>query len=357
MTTEEIKLFEVLNNIYDIDMRSMKNAKNRWDNIGKPIDGLGRFEKVFIRIAGIKGTDDFVLSKKAIAVMCSDNGVVDEGVSQSGSEVTAIVAKNIAKGCSSVCLISKASNTEVFPFDVGMKADVDGVTAFKTAYGSGNICREQAMSRTDTVKTILSGINISERFINYDIVGVGEMGIGNTTTSSAVCAVLTDSLPEEITGYGAGLSEDGYIKKISSIKKAIELHRPRKEDVIGVLSKVGGYDIAALTGFIIGCALYRIPVVLDGVITQTAALAAIMMKKEVVNFVIGSHCGREPACVILEKMLPIEPVINADMALGEGTGAALFMSLIECVSEVYETNLTFKDINVEKYENFRRGQA
>lgn len=357
MTIEETILLEVLNKIDNIDKKALKTAKFRWDNIGKPIDGLGKFEKIFIRIAGIKGSADFTLRKKAIAVMCSDNGVVDEGVSQSGSEVTAIVARNIAKGMSSVCLLSKASNTEVFPFDVGMKIDVEGVTAFKTVCGSGNICKEEAMSRNDAVKTILNGIRIAREFTNYDIVGVGEMGIGNTTTSSAVCAVLTDSDPEDVTGYGAGLSADGYIKKVTAVKRAIEFHRPDKRDVIGVLSKIGGYDIAALAGFIIGCALNKIPVVLDGVITQTAALAAVLMKKEIGNYIFASHCGREPACEILQKQLSLEPVINADMALGEGTGAALFMSLIDCVSEVYETNVTFDDIRVEKYENFQRGQV
>lgn len=357
MTIEEIILIEVLNKINDIDDNAIKAAKQRWDNIGKPIDGLGRFEKIFIQIAGIKGNVDFTLRKKAIAVMCSDNGVVDEGVSQSGSEVTSIVACNIERGLSSVCLLSRASNTEVFAFDVGMKNTVKGVTAFKTAAGSGNICKEEAMSRLDAVKTVLNGIRIAEDFTNYDIVGVGEMGIGNTTTSSAVCAVLTDSLPEDVTGYGAGLSDDGYIKKVSAIKKAIEFHKPDKKDVIQVLSKVGGYDIAALTGFIIGCALNKIPVVLDGVITQTAALAAVLMKKEIGNYIFASHCGREPACKILGKHLSLEPIINADMALGEGTGAALFMSLIDCVSDVYETNLTFDDISVDKYENFERGQV
>ncbi|MEA4972818.1 MAG: nicotinate-nucleotide--dimethylbenzimidazole phosphoribosyltransferase [Candidatus Metalachnospira sp.] len=357
MMVEETKLFEVLNKIKNIDIAAMDNAKIRWDNIGKPIDGLGRFEKIFIKIAGIKSTADFTLRKKAIAVMCSDNGVVDEGVSQSGSGVTAIVAGNIAKGRSSVCLLSKSSNTEVFPFDVGMKIDVEGVTILKTACGSGNICKEEAMSRNDTVKTILNGIRIAEKFSDYDIVGIGEMGIGNTTTSSAVCAVLTGLSPEEVTGYGAGLSDDGYIKKLSAIKRAIEFHKPNTNDVIEVLSKVGGYDIAALTGFIIGCAFNRIPVVLDGVITQTSALAAVLLKKEIGCYIFASHCGREPACKMLAEQLSLEAVINADMALGEGTGAALFMSLIDCVSVMYETNVTFNDIKVEKYEHFRRGQV
>lgn len=357
MTDKESKLLEFINKIEPLDTKAMKDAKERWDNIGKPIDGMGKFEKIFIRIAGIKKNADFNLGKKAIAVMCSDNGVVEEGVSQSGSEVTAIVAGNISIGKSSVYLLSRASDTKVFPFDVGMKTDVRGVPAFKTAYGSGNICKEEAISRNNTVQTIMNGIMIAEKFIGYDIVGIGEMGIGNTTTSSAICAVLTDMPPEDVTGYGAGLSDNGYIIKISAIKKAIELHKPDKKDVIGVLSKVGGYDITALTGFIIGCAYYRIPVVLDGVITQTAALSALLIKKEIKDYIFASHCGREPACNMLLKKLGLEPVINADMALGEGTGAALFMSLMDCVSVLYESNLTFDDICVEKYEDFRRGQG
>lgn len=356
MTGEELRFLRWIDKIEPLDANAMKAAKERWNNIGKPIDGMGIFEKIFIRIAGIKKSAEFKLNKKAVAVMCSDNGVVEEGVSQSGSEVTAIVAENILMGKSSVCLLSKVSGTEVFPFDVGMKTDAEGVPALKTAYGSRNMCKEEAMSRSDTVRTILNGMSIAESFVGYDIVGIGEMGIGNTTTSSAVCAVLADALPEDVTGYGAGLSDNGYRIKVSAVKKAIELHQPDKKDVIGVLSKVGGYDIAALTGFIIGCAYYRIPVVLDGVITQTAALAAVLLKKETKDFVFASHCGREPACHMLLKKLELEPVINADMALGEGTGAVLFMSLMDCVSVMYESNLTFDDICVEKYEDFRKGQ-
>ncbi len=350
----EDQLLKTAKEIQAVSLAAEKRAKNKWDNIGKPIDGLGLFEDMFIRIAGIKDDENFSLKNKYIAVMCSDNGVVAEGVSQTDSSVTAIVARNMAKGTSSVCLMSRCSGTKVIPYDVGMLKDVNGVEKHKAVYGTGNICAENAMSRSDAVKTIAEGIKIADRLYRNgcDIAGIGEMGIGNTTTSAAVCAVLADCNAETATGHGAGISDEGYLRKIDAVKRAVEFHKPDKNDVIGVLSSVGGSDIAALTGFIIGCAKNKIPVVLDGVITLVAALAAVGLNPNIKDYVIASHKGKEPACGLLLDKLGLKPVIYADMALGEGTGAAMLMSLINNADAVYSNNITFENINVGKYTDY-----
>lgn len=346
---------EAIRNVKAADEEAGKQAMRRWDLVAKPLNSLGILEEDIVRIARASGSPKICIDKKAIVVMCGDNGIVEEGVTQTGREVTAIVAGNMAKGCSCVCLMAERAGADVIPIDVGMacKEDIPGVLPEKTAFGTRNFLKGPAMSRDQAKRAMETGIEAAYRLKDrgYGLVGSGEMGIGNTTTSSAVLSVLLGRKPETVTGRGAGLATDGYKRKIQVIEKGIALHRPDPKDPVDVLSKVGGFDLAALAGFYIGCALVRLPVVLDGLITSAAALAAVGICPEVKGFLLASHVSAEPAGALALSALGLKPVIQAGMCLGEGTGAAALFPLLDMAAAVYSRMGSFEDIQVRQYEH------
>ena len=247
-------LEETLAQIKPLDKTAMEMAAKRWDSIAKPLHSLGKMEKLVIQIAGITGSADVSVKKRALVPMCADNGVVEEGVTQTGQEVTAIVAENFLSGATSACVMSHQCGTDVIPVDIGMVVDTKVPTDLKIACGTANMTKEPAMSREQAVQALEAGIEMVRRLKEegYELLATGEMGIGNTTTSSAVAAVLLDRPAEEMTGRGAGLSGDGLTRKINAIKKAIEVNAPNPEDAIDVLAKVGGFDIAGMAGMFLG---------------------------------------------------------------------------------------------------------
>lgn len=336
------------------DADAARAAKERWDQIAKPLHSLGLLEDAIIRIAGIQGTNQVQTKKKALAVFCADNGVVAENVTQTGQEITAVVAGNFLQGKTCTSVFCKDTGTDLYPIDIGMSQDVSGVYNCKTAYGTRNIAEEPAMSRKQALEAIEAGIRIAKEFKKkgYDIAAAGEMGIGNTTTSSAVSAVLLDRRAEETTGFGAGLSTEGLQHKIQVIKKAIRLHQPDASDPIDVLSKVGGFDLAGMAGFYLGAASCRIPVVLDGVISLTAALVAVRLCPSVREYLIASHGTHEPAGRQLLKELQLQPTLDCGLCLGEGSGAVLMFQLLDSAVHVYEQMSSFADIKVEAYVPF-----
>ena len=245
-----MKLEEILKKIRPADRKSMEEARARWRTVGKPLFSLGRLEDAVIRMAGIKGTSSYTLEKKALVILCADNGVVEEGVTQTGQEVTAIVTENFTKKAASVCFMSEVAGVDLFPVDIGVARDVDHVTRpeYKVAYGTKNMAREPAMTREEAERAILTGIRLVQELSEkgYDIIATGEMGIGNTTTSSAVVSVLLGRDPEEVTGRGAGLTTEGLRRKVDAIRRAVRLNAPDPADAVDVLAKVGGLDIAGL---------------------------------------------------------------------------------------------------------------
>ena len=269
-------LEETLQKIHPLDEKAMEISRKRWDSIAKPLHSLGKMEDLVVQIAGITGSPDMNLKKRALVAMCADNGVVEEGVTQTGQEVTAIVAENFLTGDTSACTMCRQCGTDVYPVDVGMAVDTKVPTDLKVAMGTRNMVKEPAMTREETVKGIEAGIEMVSRLKakGYGLLATGEMGIGNTTTSSAVASVLLDRPVEEMTGRGAGLSSDGLNRKITAIKKAIDKHQPDPKDAIDVLAKVGGLDIAGMAGVFIGGAAFGVPVVIDGFISCVAALIA-----------------------------------------------------------------------------------
>ncbi|MFT3982434.1 MAG: nicotinate-nucleotide--dimethylbenzimidazole phosphoribosyltransferase [Lachnospiraceae bacterium] len=327
--------------------------KDRWDNLAKPLDGLGQFESMIGRLGAITGMQEVNLTKKLVLIFCADNGIVEEGVSQTGQEVTAIVAENMAKGQSSVCKMAACIGADTAVIDIGVSRELtsDGIVHKKIAYGTNNFSKEPAMSEAQALQAIEIGIELVKEYkeAGYAILALGEMGIGNTTTGSAVAAALLGCPADVAVGKGAGLSEAGLLKKRKVVGAALQKYRLSNADALTVLTHVGGLDIAALAGVCIGGALYRIPVVLDGAISASAALLAERLLPGVKDFLIPSHMSREPVAKLLLQELKLHPVIDADMALGEGTGAVLLLSLLETVLSVYRQQASFQDAAIEKY--------
>lgn len=350
-----MKLMEAVGKVRPADEAVRREALKRWDRVAKPLNSLGVLEEDIVRIAAASGRTSVSLGRKAIVVMCGDNGVVKEGVTQTGQEVTAIVAENMARGNSCVCLMAAQAGADVIPVDVGMvrEEEIPGVLNRKVALGTRDFLEEPAMTREEAVKAMEAGIGMAVRLKaeGYDLAGSGEMGIGNTTTSSAVLSVLLKAEPELVTGRGAGLSSEGLSRKVEVIREGIRIHAPRREDPVDVLAKVGGFDLAALAGFYIGCAACRLPVALDGLITGAAALAAVGICPAAGDYLLASHISAEPAGAMVLKALGLRPTIDAGMCLGEGTGAAALFPLLDMAAAVYTQMSSFDDIHVEQYEH------
>ncbi len=348
-TLEKISIDAPDKNVYQ------KVLKN-WDGIAKPLDGMGKFETITAQIGAILRTDDIDISKKAVLIMCADNGIVEEGISQSGQEVTLAVAKEMSICVSSVGKMAAAIGADTFPVDIGINCQeqIDGVLDKKVCPGTRNFCKEPAMTEEEAIKAIFTGISLVAdcKEKGYQILATGEMGIGNTTTSSAVAAALLKCEAEEVTGRGAGLCDEKLQRKKKVIAKAIERYKLYEAAPLTVLQTVGGLDIAGLCGVCIGGAIFHIPVVLDGVISMVAALLAENLVPGTMEYLIPSHKGKEPAVEKMVKELNIDPVIHGNMALGEGTGAVMMMSLLDMALYVYSEKTSFEDIQVEQYERY-----
>lgn len=347
----EKELRKFLNSIQPIDGKAMELSQKRWNSIAKPLHSLGKLEDYIVRIAGITGDAGVRLDKKALIILCADNGVVAEGVTQTGQKVTAIVAENFLCGGSSAAIMCERAGIDIFPVDIGMASDTR-VPGYKIAYGTKNMAKEPAMTREEAVCAILTGIRLvkEKKDEGYQLLATGEMGIGNTTTSSAVASVLLGESAEQMTGRGAGLTYEGLQRKKEVIEKAIALHKPDKTDVPDVLSKVGGFDLAGLAGIFLGGAIYRIPVLIDGFISASAALAAVRMCGMAKEYMIPSHVSKEPGVHKIFAALGMEPPLNCGMCLGEGTGAAAFVPVLEMALEVYRRMGTFAENNIEDYK-------
>lgn len=354
MTKEE--LFSLRSRKIDFEVE--KRTQKRWDSISKPLDGLGDFEKLITEVSGILGQEKIEKFNKALVVFCADNGIVEEGVSQCGQENTYLVAKLLGEGKSTASTMASFVGTKCVPVDVGINCDdeLPGVLNKKVAKGTKNFLKEKACSKEEILKAIESGIDIIADLKAEDInlIATGEMGIGNTTTGTALMCALTGVAVEEVVGRGAGLSDEGLARKTKVIKQGLEKHRltsPRKdgEYALEALAAVGGLDIAAMTGMYIGGAVYGVPIVIDGVISAVAALAASMIMPESKAYMIPSHAGRERGTAHILNRLGLKPYINGDMALGEGTGALMAFPLFDMALDFFNRAGTFDEGNIESY--------
>ena len=352
---EDIRMdFKVLNEqIAALDKNAMVASKEKWNSLAKPIGSLGLLEDAIIKMAGLTGNVEVNINKRAVLVLCADNGVVAEGVTQAGSDITTLVAGNIAKGCASVCLMASVARADIVAVDMGMieKSDVKSILDRNIAPGTGNIAHGAAMTCEQALQAIHTGMELVKDYKakGYKIFATGEMGIGNTTTASAIAAVLLGKPVHEVTGFGAGLSDDGLQHKIDIIEQAIKVNSPKPQDALDVLMKLGGFDIAAMAGIFLGGALYRVNILIDGFISAVSALVAARLCPAAVCAMLASHVSAEPAARMVLNALALPPLINAEMRLGEGTGAVAALPLLDMALAVYHDMSSFSDIGMQAY--------
>lgn len=328
----------------------------RWDHIAKPIEGLGKLEELIARIAGITGDIEADVEKKGVLVFCADNGIVAEGVSQSGQEVTAIVSSNIARDNASINRMARHAGAEVFAVNMGIYEETDCpfFKAPRLMKGTNDFLKEPAMTEETALSAMKVGMDCVKELKEkgFKLLALGEMGIGNTTTSAALAAVLLEISAQEVTGRGAGLSLEGLSRKVQVIETAIRKYGLQADQPFRALCTVGGLDICGMVGACLGAAVYRLPVVLDGLITAVAALTAEALLPGVKAYLLPSHLGKEPAMAWIYDRLHMEPVIHGNLKLGEGTGAVMLFPLLDLAKTVYGEYQTFGDISMEPYEKY-----
>lgn len=336
------------------DEKAADQAQRRWDSVAKPLSSLGLLEDDIVKISALTGDPTCPLEKRAVLVFCADNGVVAQKVTQTGSEVTAAVACNMAAGGGCVCRMAGVAHAEVYPVDIGMleEQNVEGLLCRNVARGTQDITLGPAMTREQVKEAIAVGIDLvgELKAKGYRIIATGEMGIGNTTTSSAVVSVLLGCDPALVTGRGAGLDSDGLRRKVEVIRRAVEINAPDPDDALDVLAKVGGLDIAGLAGAFLGGAIHRVPILVDGFISSAAALVADRLCPASRAAMLASHVSAEPAGRMVLDELGLAPLICAGMRLGEGTGAVAALPLLDMALAIYHTMNSFDDLGIEEYQ-------
>lgn len=350
--TEDV-LKEWIASVGEPDGDAMDAARRRQAELAKPPGSLGRLEELSVQLAGITGRVKNTLAEKALLVFSADNGVTEEGVSSAPRSVTAAQTVNLVRGRTGAAVIAGEFGCRLRVCDVGVDARIrePGVIGRKIAPGTGNIAKEPAMTRAEAVRAILTGAELAEETVKEgaDVLGVGEMGIGNTTTSAAIASVLLGLPPEKVTGRGAGLDSEGLRRKIAVIRRAIAVNHPDKKRPVELLAKLGGYDIAGMVGLYLGGALYKVPVVIDGFISAVAAALACEICPAVRDYMLCSHVSKEPAGQWMLDYLEQRPLITAALCLGEGTGGVLLLPLLDAALAVYHSSHTFDNLPMERY--------
>ena len=352
------ELDALVREVLPLDRGTMTAAEEYQARLAKPPGSLGRLEEISIQLAGITGRVHNALNKKQLLVFAADNGVVAEGVSSAPQSVTKQQTINLMRGKTGAAVLAKHFGCGLTVCDVGVNADIYESTVLnrKIAYGTQNICTGPAMTREQTLQAILTGAEIA-RTVDADVIGVGEMGIGNTTTSSAVLAVLLGADVEAVTGRGGGITEESFRKKKAVIRTAIEVNRPDRDDVVGVLSKVGGFDLAAMCGAFLGAAAARRPAVIDGLISAAAALCAVRLCPNVRGYLVPSHASFEIGYRLAMEAMDLRPLFDLGMRLGEGSGCPLAFQVLDAACAVINDMATFDEagINDDYLDKIRRG--
>ena len=348
----EIELKNKLQRISPANQAAKTAAHTHWANLAKPLGGLGALESLLENAAALTGSEKLDIDKRALFVFCADNGVVAQGVSQTDQSVTRAVAENLVGQKTSVCRMAKVAKCEVVPVDIGMAGErVSGMIDRRIMNGTRDFTQGAAMTRGQAIDAIYAGMNLVRDWKekSVSLLLTGEMGIGNTTTSGAMAAVLLGQRVESVAGRGAGLSDEGLKRKVKAIQRGISVNRPNAGDPLDVLSKVGGLDIAGLCGVFLGGALYQVPVVMDGLISNVAALCAVRLCPNAEKAVFASHISSEPAARLVLNALHKRPLLTADMHLGEGTGAVASLPLWDMALSVYQSCYSFEEGGIEPY--------
>ena len=343
-----MELQEVIRSVAPLDEAAMAKARERQAQLAKPPGSLGRLEELSVQLAGITGQVHNKIEKKHLLVFAADNGVVAEGVSSAPQSVTLMQTINLTRHKTGASTLCKHFGCEITVCDVGVNADIKEpkVLNKKIAYGTQNIVHGPAMTRGQAMQAIMTGIELAQN-TDADVLGIGEMGIGNTTTSSAVLAVLLDADVDTVTGRGGGITDDSFRKKKEVIKTAILVNRPDKDDVIDVLAKVGGFDLAAMCGAFIGAAATRRPVVIDGFISAVAALCAYQLCPNVRGYLIPSHASYEIGYRLAMDAMGLQPLFLLGMRLGEGSGCPLAFEVLSAACAILNDMATFDQAGID----------
>lgn len=345
-------LKRTVNSIEEVDRAAVLEAKKRLDNLTKPTGSLGMLEEIAAKMAGITGIVRGRLPNKVVIVMAADHGVAAEKVSAYPQEVTVQMVHNFVNGGAAINVLSRHIGAKVVVVDIGVNSDIvpPGVIDRKIKKGTDNFIKGPAMSREEAIKAIEVGIEIAGDEIQKgaDLIGIGEMGIANTTASSALLAALTGCSVEDVTGMGSGLDDQAWKRKVEVIKKALEVNVIDPDDPIDVLAKVGGLEIAGMAGCILGAGAQKKPVVIDGFISGVAALVASRIAPLSVNYMFPSHCSMEPGHRIVLEHLGLKPALFMDMRLGEGTGGVLMMHIIDAALRIIDEMATFEEAGVSQ---------
>lgn len=343
-------LEQALAQIRPLDRAAMTRAQVRLDSLTKPPGSLGVLEELGVKLAGITGRVPPVINDKVIIIMAGDHGVAAEGVSAFPQEVTSQMVRNFLQGGAAINVLSRHVGARITCVDIGVAMDVDhaGLVVEKVGYGTRNIANGPAMSRVEAVRCVETGIKVAwqETARGADIIGTGDMGIANTTPSTAILSAFSGFHPSQIVGRGTGIDDAGLHRKISVIEQAIAINRPDPRDAIDVLAKVGGMEIGGIAGVILGAAARRVPVVIDGFISGAGALVASRLAPAAVDYMIASHNSIEPGHKLMMHLLNARPMLEMKMRLGEGTGAALAISLVEAAVKIMREMATFAEAAV-----------
>ncbi len=349
----EKNLNEFLKNIRPLDKKAMQAARDRQDQLTKPPGSLGRLEELSVQIAGIRGEVLPSMKNKAVITMAGDHGVVASGVSAYPQEVTPQMVYNFLRGGAGINVLARQTGARVVVVDMGVAAPLEShpqLISRKVAPGTNNLATGPAMTREQAIQSIQTGIEIVEAELakGLDIVGTGDMGIGNTTPSSAICSAITGQPVAKITGRGTGINDQQHAHKIKVIEQGLAVNQPDSKDALDVLTKVGGFEIGGLAGVILGAAHYRIPVVIDGFISGAAALIACGLSSKARDYIIASHMSVEPGHKAMLKHLKLKPLLDLNLRLGEGTGATLGIFMAECAVRVLAEMATFAEAGVSE---------
>ena len=352
------KIEALVRAVQPLDQKAMSAAEAHQARLAKPPGSLGRLEELSVQMAGITGKVHNELPRKQLLVFAADNGVVAEGVSSAPQSVTMQQTINLTRGKTGAAVLAKRFGCGLTVCDVGVNADIceSAVLNRKIAYGTKNICAGPAMTREQALQAILTGAAVAEN-VDADAVGIGEMGIGNTTTSSAVLAVLLGADVDKVTGRGGGITEESFRKKKAVIRTAIAVNRPNRDDVIDVLAKVGGFDLAAMCGAFLGAAASRRAAVIDGFISAVAALCAVRLCPLVRGYLIPSHASFEIGYRLAMEELALRPLFDLGMRLGEGSGCPLAFQMLDAACAVMNNMASFDEagINDDYLEEIRQG--
>jgi nicotinate-nucleotide--dimethylbenzimidazole phosphoribosyltransferase len=347
------KLQSIINRIRPLDQEAMHQAQARQDNLTKPQGSLGLLEELSVKVAGMKGIAQPRIRDKVIITMAGDHGVIAEGVSLFPQEVTAQMVYNFLRGGAGINVLARHVGARVVVVDMGVATDLKAhpdLLVKKVAYGTKNMAQGPAMSREEAIQAIEAGIEIVESELRrgMDIVGTGDMGIGNTTPSSAIVAAFTGAPVADVTGRGTGIDDEQLAHKVETIERALAVNRPDPADPLDVLAKVGGLEIGGIAGVVLGAAAHRLPVVIDGFISGAGALMAAGLAPQVKDYLIAAHLSVELGHRLVLERLGLTPLLNLNMRLGEGTGAALGLFLVEAAVKVLNEMATFADAGVSE---------